>query len=535
MHALKPSSLFRPSSRPSSPAPAPSRPDSAASAGIDRAPRSIARLSLTNFRRPSPAPSPSPSTNIAIVQDGSYLEVLSLRLSEAVSKALAQPSGPATVQDQVLSGKRPIPAGRGRALGSIISTELNASKGNAHLRKAILRTLQRPLSTLLTNLSQQLPPLLSSSAFLTPPVPTPQAPNPNSTQAHALALATFAGELLETFDELGLGLEADARGDGLKAIRESLVSVTTRVVNPLTAGIKEELFVLIRALEELRLPSPTPNGPTALRASASSKTGTVLHPSVVTLQTVMPIYSRALARYFATSATQANLATLEISLVWRALAALAHRIPPPPTPPSSPQPFPGKKLRTVTPPTTPPSTRFILKLPPSRPPSPPADRQVPAVIADARAIFDLLSTMPRPNAEKEATRLAREAVDDAFDGLKALISLLESIQSISVRDPTELGVFTSDLPTLIALPILLNAYVFPAHSAGARTVAALLGFTEDQYRQGCLTGFGRAEECTSAVGQRVLDVLQSSAGVAADPAASAVVEWLKVEVAAADT
>lgn len=55
-----------------------------------------------------------------LVQDGSYLEVLSLKLSEAVTKALAQPAGPALPCEQ-LGGKRPIPAGRGHALGAFIS------------------------------------------------------------------------------------------------------------------------------------------------------------------------------------------------------------------------------------------------------------------------------------------------------------------------------------------------------------------------------------------------------------------------------
>ena len=53
------------------------------------------------------------------MQDGSYLEALSLKLSEAVSKALAQPSGPA---GELLGGRRPIPAGRGQALGLLIAS-----------------------------------------------------------------------------------------------------------------------------------------------------------------------------------------------------------------------------------------------------------------------------------------------------------------------------------------------------------------------------------------------------------------------------
>jgi hypothetical protein len=115
MNVLKNPSFFRPSSRPSSPAPAsvPARHESA---------RPPNKLSLTNFIRQSPTPSPSPAPSHApLVQDGSYLEMLSLKLSEAVSKALAQPAGPPSANEQV-AGKRPIPQGRGLSLGSLIAS-----------------------------------------------------------------------------------------------------------------------------------------------------------------------------------------------------------------------------------------------------------------------------------------------------------------------------------------------------------------------------------------------------------------------------
>jgi hypothetical protein len=123
MHVLKNPSFFRPTSRPTSPAPlspiAPTtRPDSGLA--FERSPRAAHRLSLNNFRRPSPAPT-APSTPTPLIQDGSYLEILNLKLSEAVSKALIQPAGPATSSDQLV-GKRPIPSGRGHALGALIAS-----------------------------------------------------------------------------------------------------------------------------------------------------------------------------------------------------------------------------------------------------------------------------------------------------------------------------------------------------------------------------------------------------------------------------
>ena len=399
-----------------------------------------------------------------------------------------------------------------------------------------MRSLQRPLSALLTNLSNNLLQLLSSPEFLNPPAPTHQAPNPNPTQLHALSLATFAGELLEVFDELSLGLDSDIRGDGLKSTREALVSVTTRVIQPLVAGIKTELTSLVSALE-------VPAATSAVKTNVSSSKGVVVtqHSAITNLQVVVPIYARALARYFATTPTQSYLATLEISVVWRALVALAHRVPSQLSAPSSPN-LMGKKGRPAgsTPPATPPSSRFILKLPPSRPPSPPTLLPyMPPVVGDTRALCDLLSSLPRPDAEKESTRLAREAVNDACDGLRTLLRLLESVQTITTRDPMELsrelGILTADLPTLIALPIILNTYVFTGENGGPRTIPSLLGLPEERYRQECLTGFGRAEECTVAVGQRVLHVLSDESGLSSHPATEAVILWLKAEITSVDS
>lgn len=55
------------------------------------------------------------------MQDGSYLQALSLKLSEAVSKAMVQPTVPVPV-GELVGGRRPIPAGRGRALGLLIAS-----------------------------------------------------------------------------------------------------------------------------------------------------------------------------------------------------------------------------------------------------------------------------------------------------------------------------------------------------------------------------------------------------------------------------
>lgn len=75
---------------------------------------------LAKFRRPSPptTPAPQPTPPPTLVQDGSYLQTLGLKLSEAISRALAPVLGGGS---DSLKGRRPLPPGRGRALGALIS------------------------------------------------------------------------------------------------------------------------------------------------------------------------------------------------------------------------------------------------------------------------------------------------------------------------------------------------------------------------------------------------------------------------------
>lgn len=407
--------------------------------------------------------------------------------------------------------------------------EFRATQESPHLQRAILRSLQRPLSVLLTNLSGILLPLLSSPAFHTAPAPTVQNPNPNPTQVHALAIAGFVEELLETFDALDLGVDVDLRGDvALKSIRDGLVSLINRVVAPLVASIHKELILILEALE-------TPNAKLIHGAKASSP----FHPSIITLQANMPVYAKAMARYTTSPASQATLATFLISVVWRGLVALAHRPYISPSPPASPglTPLSSKKSRgTLTPPLTPPASRFTMKLPPSRPPSPPAQMAVASTAADARALFDLLNLLHRPSRDKESTRLAGEAVDDAFQGLQALPPLLEAAHSLpsSTADSQhrlnelayKLELLATEVPLLIALPVVLQAPV-PNQSTPV-SVSGLIGLSETEYRSQCLSGFGRAEECATTVAFRVLATLRSHPGI--HPVVS---KWLGMEIAEA--
>ncbi|KAF8160933.1 hypothetical protein B0H34DRAFT_766044 [Crassisporium funariophilum] len=530
MNVLKTPSFFRPASRPSSPAPVAGllRPDSVQ--GPERQSRPPNKLSLTNFIRQTPSQQPTPAPNptpTPLIQDGSYLEMLSLKLSEAVSKALAQPTGPPAVNEQA-AGRRPIPQGRGLALGSLIASELNAANDNPHLHRAVLRSLQRPFTVMMTNLSGQLPPLLASSLFHSTPTIANQVAFPNSVQLYALSIAKFSEELLQVFDNLGLGLDNDIRGDGLKSIRDGFVSIINRVVNPLVAGIRGELIPLIESLE-------FPNQGSTVKVPLGAKSTTLHHSSIISLQALMPAYARALTTYTTSTLSHSTLASLLISVLWKSLIALSHRVDsnssPSPTPEASPL-LSVKKRRgsptSTTPPLTPPPGRFTIKLPPSRPPSPPAAAVPATASADCRALYDLLILLPRPSSGQESTRLAKEAVDEAFEGLRTLPALLDGVKTKGSSPGNadtiarELNDLTAEVPSLIALPVILHAF----GGSGTSSVAAMLGIPEDEYRKGCLSGFGRAEECTVAIAQRAIDVLQT------DPVANKIViRWLEMELA----
>ncbi len=400
---------------------------------------------------------------------------------------------------------------------------------------------------LLTNLSSNLVALISTPAFTAPAALTAQNPELNPTQLHAIAIATFAGELLESFDEIGLGMEVDTRGESLRTIREGLVSIVKRVIDPLMARAKSELLPALQALETVP-PAPAATTGTVGKAAGAIKSP-VPHPSIMALQAVMPIHARALSRIVGSAYSENALASLVISLVWHGMVALTHRLAPV-SPPASPSlgavalKAKDSKKNLATPPATPPASRFTLKLPPSRPPSPPSlASRGPTVAADARTLYNLFSQLPKPSAVKEQTRLAREVVDEAFDGLSALIALLESIQvhtstprstGISSANTSpkaaplteleaDLDILTADIPIVIALPLLLRTYL-----PGERSVPVILGMGEDAYRKNCLSGFGRAEECGVPVGQRVLDVLRADRERA--EGAEALLRWLEREL-----
>jgi hypothetical protein len=344
----------------------------------------------------------------------------------------------------------------------------------------------------------------------------------------------LAGEVLEAFDELGLGQEVDGRSDGLKVIREGLVNLVMRVANPLIASIQSELLPLVDGLEK-----PSPIGRTGSGLNAKSAKTSTPHPSITALQAVVPLYAKGLARIAAVDAAQSSLGAMLIALVWHGLVALAQRPFALGSPPASPKlaSMTAKPKRSTTPPTSP-SPRFMTILPPSRPSTPPNHPVGSSLSGDARALLDIFGLIAKPSKDKAAGLLASEAVDEAFDALGSLVSLLDLIHSNPRSQgtlnfeqlETDLMAVTNDLPTLIGLPILLRSYVFSGGSQEggySRSVASILGVTEVGYRANCLTGFNRADECEEVVGKHIIRVLRNDS---ATLGAVMVANWLERQI-----
>jgi hypothetical protein len=130
---------------------------------------------------------------------------------------------------------------------------------------------------------------------------------------------------------------------------------------------------------------------------------------------------------------------------------------------------------------------------------------------------------------RETTRLASEAVEEAFRGLHALPPLIEVVPTLAQKlnashdvdgIVTDLEQLTTELPSLIALPVLLRSY-----GNGAFTVSGILGLPEAEYRSGCLTTFGRADECAGLVCRRVLNSMQQDQEIGV-----VLAEWLDGEI-----
>ncbi|KAF8316399.1 hypothetical protein DL93DRAFT_776343 [Clavulina sp. PMI_390] len=329
---------FLSKSRPSSPGPtrADRSPPSEADGTLPTR-RPLSRLQNPFKRSTSASPAPLTHTQLAAFNaaldtasplpgvGAQYLDSLGLKFAEAASNALANPVGPVTPNAntpgsaatasndpcaQLLKGRRPFPPGRGAALGALITTELSRS-ADVHLSRAIVRTLQRPLSVLLNNISGLLMPILPY--VTTPATSQLSAPATASSlaQSHALGIARLAAELLEALKGINTSVIVGAGGvDYLRGTRDGLEVLVQRVVNPLLSNIKIELGPVLDKLSAAPELEADGQAPSALPALTAALPGITMRLDWYTSPGV-PAHSAH--------------AALLISLVWRALVALSSR------------------------------------------------------------------------------------------------------------------------------------------------------------------------------------------------------------------
>jgi hypothetical protein len=120
--------------------------------------------------------------------------------------------------------------------------------------------------------------------------------------------------------------------------------------------------------------------------------------------------------------------------------------------------------------------------------------------------------LPCPSADKKSTRLAREVVDDAFQGLRALLHLLEAVlshSSVKLKSEQAMDAWARKLHILLAelLLLIVLTVVLQGSTQGepVPSVTQLLGLSEDEYRKECLHGSGCAEESSTPIALQLLD------------------------------
>jgi hypothetical protein len=334
-------------------------------------------------------------------------------------------------------------------------------------------------------------------------------------------------ELLQTFDTLSLGIGQGVDRDGLRGVRETLETLVKRVVGGLLDGLKAEITGLLDPMEAAPPPIPSPPiSSTALIHNPSSSSfllpGSHKPPTpplpdpIANFATHIPSISQRLAKYASacppakdSGIIQTLLAGFLIKVMWKAVLTLSMRpltlsasteqlTPPTTSSGLKPRRSTGPDMHSYTPPSTPPSLRFTSLLPSlSRPPSPPL-RSRRTLSGEVGIVSKALREMVRP---KEGT-VAAEAVSEARDVCNDFEGWVKKIEPHPRPLQANLEEEEEDVPMLLMLNVLL------ASQTPARRVGRLLGLDEGVYREGWMSGFGRADECAGVVGRAVVDVLE---------------------------
>jgi len=467
MYGRKTAALLLWPSRPTSPAP-PATEGIGKPIALDGQRGTTLTRPLNALMRPSTKELGDATSNGLVAE--SYCTLLGMKLNEAVAKALI-----GGAEGPVWDRRRPVPAGKGKALGLLISGEFtNGPNGSdTFTQRAILRSVQRPLSVLLTNIQGLMTPLLASPQFLPaspPPVTLPAA------QVHALALAVFAGELS---DALLVPHAPRFVNDGLAPYRAQLSALETRAGLPIVTALKGVLTSLGADL-------------------ASATTGAKEHASVAALNQSVVGTSKLLHKLLGPEPTdkrQIWVAELFAYVTWQGMVGLVYR-PRPALRAASPE-------RRASPPPGPlplladrgdAPSRFGIKQLVSRPVTPavPVRPATPSALSrDAQAFHSVVTALasacpPFTNA------LASDLLSEALLGLAQLRTLF------SLASPPSVEVV---IPELDLLPsALVLTYLLPEGK-----LASLLGMDAVTFRNHCLIDENHAEQCEGTVEQIARD------------------------------
>ncbi|OCF42325.1 hypothetical protein I317_03829 [Kwoniella heveanensis CBS 569] len=207
--------------------------------------------SVTPRVPPSPGPTASlalggavPEPTAAAGPQAGYMDVIGLRLNEAVNKACAGVD---------FKAKKGFKKGNGWSVGENVVKELPLPTSDAYLMRAVLRTVVRALSIYTTRLESLLLPALTDPAFaaaLNVNAAAPTAHPLNPSQYFALSVAHAAWETCEVLEQtLETGKWPRFVQETLRPVMDKLDLVVSKVVQPLLLGLKRDLLTSLTKTE----------------------------------------------------------------------------------------------------------------------------------------------------------------------------------------------------------------------------------------------------------------------------------------------
>ncbi|WVQ97890.1 hypothetical protein IAU59_005007 [Kwoniella sp. CBS 9459] len=173
-----------------------------------------------------------------------YMDVIGLRLNEAVNKACAGVD---------FKAKKGFKKGNGWSVGENVVKELPSPTSDAYLMRAVLRTVVRALSIYTTRLESLLLPSLTDPAFasalnINATAPTAHPLNPS--QYFALSVAHAGWETCEVLEQtLETGNWPRFVQEALRPVMDKLDLVVSKVVQPLLLGLKRDLVISLTKTE----------------------------------------------------------------------------------------------------------------------------------------------------------------------------------------------------------------------------------------------------------------------------------------------